>query len=368
MGVLMRRVLASMVVAGAALSLAAVVGPTGPGTSLVSPVRAGTSAIAEAVGRMPAGTTDMGFTDWARIRASLGAQDITGASPLDDKIDVLMSTAQREAAAAGFGVAYLRNHRDTWGWDTLDLEWEALYSGDGPPVSLVRLREGVDVDAIAQRYDERGFSTERVGDATVRSHDLDLSADWIRTTDLGVTNTAFLDDGRTLMFSSSREALDAALRTSGAPLLPGASGVVDALGEPSAAWLVLGPGCPAFTPLPIDPFDPDASIGPLATGESLRPWTALGVGYERPDWDPVGRVAMGFLTPEDAQADEAARSEEARTGISQRVRAPYADAVFTLDGSRVEGDTLVLDVTPADDMPRRLFDMVFARDMTFAGC
>ncbi len=317
---------------------------------------------------MPAGTTDMGFTDWARIRASLGAEDVTGASPLDAKLAVLMATNQQEAAGSAFGAAYLRFHHDTWGWDTLDVEWEALYSVDGPPVTVVRLREGVDVAAIAARYDQRGFSTDRVAGATIRSHELDPSADWIRSGELAVTNTAFLDDGRTLAFSSGRDGLEAAVTTSGGALIPGAAGVIDALGEPSAAWLVLGASCPAFTPLPFDPFGPDASVAPLASGAPLHPWTALGVAYERPDWQPIGRISMGFLDPAQAQADLEPRSTLARDGISQRVLRPYAEALFTLDRSEAVDDTLTLHVSPTDNRPRHLFGMLQTRDMVFAGC
>ena len=344
------------------LALGALLG--GPATSAL----AATGALAEAVASMPRGTTDMGFTDWARIRASLGAQDVTGSSPIDDKMAVVMATTQQEAAAAGFGAAYLQRHRDAWGWDTLDVDWEAIYSGDLAPVAIVRLREGTDMAPISDRYDAYGFTTEEVGERIVRSHALDPSAEWMGTTELGVTNTAFLDDGRTLMFSSSREALDDALGHRPSMLVPGASGVIEALADPSAAWLVFGPGCPAFSPLPVDPFDPAASIGPLASGGPLHPWTALGVGYERPDWQPVGRIAMGFLDPAHAEADLEPRTTIARDGMSLRVLRPYSDAVFGLEDARVEGTTLVLDVSPVDDMPRRLFQMLQARDMAFAGC
>ncbi len=347
-----------------ALTLALCASLTVPATAAL----AGTSALAEAVTFLPPGTTDMGFTDWARIRASLGAQDVTGVSPIEDKLAVVMATADGEAAASGFGMAHLRGHRDAWGWDTLDLDWEAIYSTGGPPVAIVRLRDGVDTAAIAGRYDAYGFTTERVGDATLRTHKLDPTADWVRTTDLGVTNTAFLDDGRTLLFSSSRDALEGALRDGASALVPGATGVVEALGEPSAAWLVLGPGCPAFTPLPFDPFDPEASIRPLATGEALHPWTALGIGYERPDWPSMGRVAMGFLQAAHAQADLAPRAGRARDGTSQFDGRPYSETLFTLDDSHVDGTTIVLDLSPLGDKPQRLFRMVQTRDMTFAGC
>ena len=333
-----------------------------------TPAVASSGALESAVARMPARTTDIGFTDWERIRASLGAQDVTGASPLDDKMAVIMATAQQEAGAAGFGTPYLRRHRDAWGWDTMDVAWEALYSVDGPPVAIVHLREGVDMDAIAARYDAYGFSTEQVGDATVRSHALDPSAEWMGTTELGVVNTAFLDDRRTLMFSSGRESLEAALEHDPHPLVPGASGVIDALGDPSAAWLVFGASCPAFTGPPFDTLDPDASIGPLPSGPPLHPWTALGVAYERPDRQPIGRIAMGFADPAHAQAGLEPRAAMARDGISVRLGEPYADSLFTFDDARVEDTTLILEVSPLDDMPRRLFQLIQARDMSFAGC
>jgi hypothetical protein len=188
------------------------------------------------------------------------------------------------------------------------------------------------------------------------------------TTDLGVINTAFLDDGRTLVLSSSPDVLRATLGQVDQMPLPGQPGVVRALAGASAAWLVLTPDCTAFTPLPFDPFDPDSSIRPLATGQPLHPWTTLGIGYARPGWDPVGRIAMGFLAPDQAQADAEARTAEARDGISVRTHQPYSDAVFTLVDSHVDGRTLVLDVNPVDDLTPRLFQMPLARDMTFAGC
>lgn len=329
---------------------------------------AGADHLREAVALLPPGADSLGFTDWSRIRASLGAEDVTGDSPIDEKVAVVGATNEQEAAASGFGAAYLRTHRDTWGWDTLDVDWEAIFSGDGVPVSVVRLREGTDVAAIAARYDERGFTTEDAPSATIRSHALDPGADWIRSGELAVTNTAFLDDGRTLMFASSVDALREALGGTARAPVPGQAAVVGALEGASAAWLVLAPGCADFTPLPLDPLDPDASVRPLATGGPLHPWTALGIGYARPGWDPIGRVVMGFLDPTSAAADLGARTELARTAVSLFSGRPYAETVLAVQGSRVDGPTIVLDVAPADDRPTRLFQAVMRRDLPFAGC
>jgi hypothetical protein len=100
----------------------------------------------------------------------------------------------------------------------------------------------------------------------------------------------------------------------------------------------------------------------------LHPYAALGIGYGRPGWSPIGRISFGYLDPATATADLPGRLALATTGISQRVRQSYADALFQVARSHVDGANLTLEVAPVKDLPRRLFDMAFARDMTFAGC
>jgi hypothetical protein len=331
----------------------------------------GLGHLAEALGFVPPSGTSLAFTDWGRIRASQGAQGLTGASSLDDKLGFLMSTNRDEAAASGFGLSKLRRHRDVWGFDSLDLEWEATYSLDGPPLFVLRFRDGFDLAPVAARFDEYGFSTDTVDGAVIRSHEMDVRADWFNTSEFGIFNTAFLDDGRTLVLSSGLDGVTGAIAAGqqGRLLPKGVTSVLDALDGASSAWLSIDPGtCQAFTPPPIGLGDPTGSIQPLPSGESLHPYTALGVAYARPGWDPVGRIALGFPDAAWAEADADARAEEARTGTSIRTRAPYSEAVFTLEDLEVDDGALVLDVAPNANLPRRLFDMVMARDMTFAGC
>lgn len=355
------------------LCLAAMV--TWTGTAAQSPSvspKPGTGRLAEAFWLLPPSGSDVAFTDWDRIRASQGAQELTGDSSLDDKVAFLMATSLDEAAASGYALARLRGHRDAWGFDTLDLDWEATYSADGPPVFVLRFRDGFDLAPVAARFDERGFSTTEQRGAVIRSHEMDPSADWLSTTEFAILNTAFLDDGRTLVLSSGLDGLEAVLRGRyrRGPLTPPAiRAILAALDGASAAWLAVGPGtCLAFTMPPLDIGDPRASLRPMPSAPVLHPYTVLGVAYERPGWDPIGRIAMGFFDDDSAQADAAARVELARTGLSLRARVPYSEAVFTVEDSRVQDHALVLEVAPKDDQPRRLFDMVFARDMSFAGC
>jgi hypothetical protein len=343
---------------------AAAQSPSATGTDAVGPLQ-------EALSFLPPDGTDLAFTDWARIRASQGAQDLTSADSFEDKAEFLLSTARQEAAASQFGLAHLRTLRDTWGFDTLDLDWEASISIDGPPVFVLRFREGFELEALQALFDHRGFSTAETAGGVIRSNDLDMTADWIGSTEFAFLNTAFLDDGRTLVLSSGLDGLQDLLRSRSRqrPADQTVSEVVDALDGASAAWLVVGPGaCQAFTPLPVDPSRPLGSPAALPSGAALHPYGALGVAYERPDRQPMGRIVMGFPDEAWAAADLARRSEQARTGTSIVTDAPYAESVFSVQDARVADRLLVLDVTPADDMPRRLFQMILARDMTFAAC
>jgi hypothetical protein len=350
-----------------AISLPATSAAQSPSAPVVEAVR----PLAEAVSFLPPGGTDLAFTDWARIRASQGAEDLTGASPFDDKAAFLLSTARQEAAASQFGLAHLRTLRDTWGFDALDLGWETTISLDGPPVSVLRFRDGFDLEALQALFDARGFSTTRVADATVRSHDLDISADWIGKSELAILNTAFLDDGRTLVLSSGIDGLEAVVRAPYQRGLPNrsVSDVVGALEGASAAWLVIGLGaCVAFTPPPFDLSGASPSSAALPSGGPLHPYGALGVAYGRPDWRPVGRIVMAFPDAGWAAADLGPRVQQARTGSSLVTKAPYAESVLSVQDARVADRVLEVDVTPAEDMPQRLFRMLLARDMTFAGC
>lgn len=362
----MRRVWAVM---GLGMALVLAVATGGAAQSPLPAPDPASGRLAEAYWFLPPGGTDVAFTDWDRIRASQGATDITGSSSLDDKMAVVMSTNHDEAATSGFALNHLRTHHDVWGFDSFDLDWEATYSVDGPPVYVLRFRDGFDLAPLVALFDDRGFSTTQVDGAVIRSHAVDVAADWLHATEFAILNTAFLDDGRTLVLSSGLEGVTDVLATRGMPrpLMPGLTPVLGALDGASAAWISVGSGtCLAFSPPPVDPGDPTATLQPMPS--QLAPYTIMGVGYARPDWDPTGRIVFGYPDPTLAAATLDARAERARTGISVVADQPYAEVAFTLEDAHADGAANILDVAPADDMPRRLFDMVFRRDMTFAGC
>jgi hypothetical protein len=350
------------------------VGATGLAQSAVPSADSGMggprSNVSELITYVPPTATSIGFTDWGRIKSSQDAEDVTGASPMDAKLQVALATGKDEALASGFGLAHLRDHYETWAFDAMDLDWEATIQGDGPPLFVLRFRDGFDLAPVSALFDSRGFSTASVPGATLRSHEMVLHEDWLTSTEFGILNTALLDDDRTLVLSLDADQVrDVAAHHGQYPDLPGLDATAAALDGASAALFLPGLGtCLGFTPLPFDIGDPLASPDLSQPTAGLQPYAALGIGYGRPGWSPVGRISFGYLDGATAAADLAGRRKLAETGDSQRVGQPIADALFTVADAHVDGATLTLEAAPVNGRPRHLFDMVFTRDMVFAGC
>jgi hypothetical protein len=297
---------------------------------------------------------------------------VTSQSPIEERTEVGLATTRVEAAASSFSLRYLLTHAVLWGFDTMDFEWEAVVqSGPGGlPVFILRFREGFDLAAVAARFDEREFTSEPIDGGVLRSHDLDLTEDWVRGSELAIRNTAFLDDGRTLVSSGDADAVRdvvAAAADPGARTLP-ALAVLESLTGASAAIVFVGDDtCDLYVPTFGSDEQETAARQELAEAGPLSRYGAMGVGYLR-DWEPVGRVVFGYADAATAAADLRGRRMLAEEGTSRRAAQPYAEAVFTLADAHVDEALLSLEVRPVDDMPRRLVEMVLTRDMLFAAC
>jgi len=328
------------------------------------------SPLAEAVRFTPPGTDALLLTDWAAMKAAHGYEGIGSATPLDERMDAFLDLTSQEAPMAGFAIDRFRGHAESWGWDTSDLDWEASYAGEGPPVAVLRFRDGFDLGAVMRRYDERGFTAETYGDAIIRSHPMDPSADWIMDSDLGVLNTAFLDDERTLVLSAGIDGLEAALDARQIEFVRAPSSwlLAEVLGEPLSAGLEIGlDACQGYgLMLAPDGTDPNEAlstgVGPLAA------WEAMGLGIYRADERARGRFAFAYGSAEDAAADLGGRlrlAEEANSAVSD---APYAESVLSVLGAAADGPLITLDVAPAEGIARRLSDAWIRRDLPFATC
>lgn len=330
-----------------------------------------------ALATAPADTTMLLFTDWARIKAYENRSAITSQSPLDERRALLLTTAKTEAAASGFGVQYLDGHAETWGWDSTDLEWEAALTGQGAPVYVLRLRADLDLAAIEAKFVERDFTKTSRESATIYSHELDLGAEWIRSTDLAIVNTAIVADQHLLVISSALDRVEATVdsivgKQSALDENEAAKQIAQAIGETGAAALLLGGAqCAGLDPVALlgRRATPDmiAQLREQLANPALKPYEALGIGYRKADQRATGTIVMHYASADDAQTALPARQKILAEGSSLATQQPYSDLLTNPQG-KVEGTDLVITVQPRNDMPRVLFDMVLRQDLLFAAC
>lgn len=321
------------------------------------------------------------FTNWSHIKDQLGLGFLTSDSSLDLRIELVTRISQDQAAASAYGLRHMRSHADEWGWDTADLDWEAnIISRNLPPTYILKFRDGFDFTPLIERFLERGFIQTESHGATIFSHKLDVRADWARTTELSIHETAYLAEENMLILSSF--GVEAFLAVAAGELESltedtFARAAAAQLGDPYAAILMLGTGeCLRFTPNPILDL-----IGTIPTKERvaelramieekqlLVPYRALGVGYRYEEALPIGTIVFEYDAPELAAMDLPARCALAEEGMSTYFDAPISESYFTILDCGVQDSALTLIVAPINDQPWRLFRMIFYRDAVFAGC
>lgn len=324
--------------------------------------------LGEALAYVPPVTSSVSFTDWVTLKAGVGAAKVTGASSFGAKADVL----ETESTLAGYGLRFIGAHRDDWGFDAMDLEWDLLIIPvSGAPIWVLRFPKGFDLRPIERHMDQRGFGSVALPGGRLRAHALDPDASWTASTELGILNTAFLADGQTLVLSPSQAPVREMLAAGPVDGMgTTARRVANLLGSPAAATMLIGTDTCAdiAAGLPPSPADLRATIDKeLGAAGPLHAYDALAIGYTRAA-PVIGRIVIGYDDPATEAADFSGRTTLVRSGTSTRSGKSYGDTIFTLAKARQEAGSMVFEVTPRDDQPARLFDLVIDRDMLFALC
>ncbi|MFC2100182.1 hypothetical protein ACFLSF_05070 [Candidatus Bipolaricaulota bacterium] len=346
-----------------------------------------TSAIPmeEALHALPLNLSDvmLMFTDWSQIKVKLGLEDVTGDSSLEDRMDFVRRSTQDFAVATAYGSAYIESHAEMWGWDSTDLEWEVnAISSELPPIHFLKLRSGFDFSRVFAHFTDRGFVQTESHGVAVFIHDFDPSQAWIRTTELSILSTAYVDEGGLMILSSSPAAIEMCLSARSGEIAaldedPFTTSALDHLGSSDSCILLRGLGeCLRFTPNPILDL-----IGTLPTSDRISelkasmedrkllvPYRAFGVGYEDIDGSRIGTIVFEYDTPELAILDMPARLLLAEEGASTYYDAPISETCFTVQACETGDRAILMTVAPVANEPIRLFRMIFNGDAIFAGC
>jgi hypothetical protein len=101
----------------------------------------------------------------------------------------------------------------------------------------------------------------------------------------------------------------------------------------------------------------------------LHGYEVLGIGYRYDGTQPVGLIVMHYAGANWAASDLEPRRQLAVDGFFLDPD-PETDNedYFTVNKAAVEGNMIVMEVTPGDRRPRLLFDAELREDMMFASC
>jgi hypothetical protein len=328
----------------------------------------------------PVKTESIAFTDWAKLKEIGGVPALTSEDSMDERVDFMRGLGvEQQAVATAFANRFFFIHAEEWGWDSTDLRWEAMFSVENaPPVYLLRFRDDFDFAPVLERFEERGFTQTTMDEATLYSHAMDLSRQWLRTTEFAILNTAFLKDEKLFVLSSSADGvatvLDGLADHASLANLSTVRSVAAALGEVGAA-ILLPMGCQPLDVASLfiqrTPEEIEEALAELRQSGITGLYTTFGLGYRTGaiagEQAPLGVVVLHYLDPEQAVADLAPRRDLAETGSSLINAVPYAD-LFEVVEARVEGTNQIFSLRARERTPQLFFNMFYKRDLLFTVC
>lgn len=296
---------------------------------------AATSTLSQALTLVPGTVTDVTFMDLAAAKARWGLSAVNGTTGTDDPQRAALNL-KVQAAAAGSPLdtngALLRE----LGWDNTDVDWSASWAAGGPPVTIYRLRDGLDMAVVVDALAKDGMTRSGTDDA-IRFEPISPGE--------GAFGRVFLS-GVTVIASRhllvAGPAAAATLPDSASSLAANGTAAALTSALPAVDYVQLAVGAAACA-------DPVATLGARASPEQIamlreqQAKTAVknvtGTVVAVTD-DTHAVVRTAYPDEATAAADLPAR-KQLLSGYSLVTRAPYADyfaAAVAVDGSTLRYD------------------------------
>ena len=336
-------------------------------------INAKANGLVQAMTLVPESAELVTFTDWARVKAGAKADDVTGQSDAA-KQGALAKWLKEQTPFAAYGFSQIETHVKDWGWNSLDLVWEAATRVGDNPVYILKLRDDVDLAPIIKHFEERKFSKFSYQGATVFA--FTGGADWAKTTQRSIYTTAIFENEKLLVMSFQPKNVRAILELNAKQGKAWAD--VDAmksialeLGEKPGAFLARA----SFACKTLDAMAKDIGLKPEALGkfkesfatEPVHAYSAFGLGYAMEGDKTTGTVVLHYDNPDDAKADMSVRQSDLKKGVSLSNLQPYTE-LLTLDKAVLQGNDILLHVLPANNSPKTLWSMISRQDMAYARC
>jgi hypothetical protein len=294
---------------------------------------AGTSDLERAVSFAPYDAQRLSWTDWADVRAEVGADD------LDELLDAGFD-ADLTAASALVGSAPLL--QENFGFSPATAEWELFSQSEAGAVVIVRLPDDTDFDAVADRLEDVGFDRPddeggvwQGGAALLPELGAGLTPE--------LQYVALDADDHLVLTSDAADYLQETVDRLGDGDLPGPmADVVAASGDPLTASVFDGAyTCSALAMSQADPSDVERADQLVAEAGEIDPVTGFAMSVQ-PGGDV--RVVLAFDDAGQARTNADTRAALAE-GPAPGQGGEFGDR-FAVQSVTADGDLVTMDLRP----------------------
>lgn len=293
---------------------------------------------------VPAGTSRAAWTDWAGVRAETGA-DVDGRSDAEAVDAFLADAFARDLSAMSALGTSAGAMQEELGFSPATLDWELLAQSSEGAVEVMGMGEDADLDALADRLRDLGWTEPKDADGVwVGGPDVLSEVGSMLTPEL--QHFALLGDRGIVLASDQAPFLEQVLEVvrGDADAADDLADLAGRLQEPLAAAVY--DGAYACEQLAMSQADDDAQAEAdqlVAAAGGVHPLTGFAMGIE-----PGGDV-RGVLQVEDA--DDAPGDAEARAqlaaGPAPGQGGDFTDR-FSVEEAGSDGREVTLDLRPRD--------------------
>ncbi|ABL83762.1 MULTISPECIES: hypothetical protein [unclassified Nocardioides] len=302
------------------------------------------SELERAASYAPGDAQRLSWTDWAAVRADVGAR-LDESSSGEQVRDFLDRGYERDLTSTSALVQSAPVLQARFGFSPGTADWELFAQSEAGAVVILRMPDDTDFADLADRLEGAGFTRPAAG---AEDGQVWLGGDQLLPT-LGADLTpelqfVALDAGRHLVLTSdTADYLEQAVAGLGEGDLPeGVDDVLAASGDPLSAAVYDGPyACGALAMGQADASDQAQADQLLREAGDVDPLTGFAMSVQP---DGRVRVAMGFETDDQARRNADSRSALA-DGPAPGQGGDFADR-FSLDSATARGRVVRLDLTP----------------------
>lgn len=298
------------------------------------------SRLARAVALAPASTQRFSWTDWAAVRSELDA-DLSAASSTRDLQRFLDAGWSADLTAGSILVDSAAPLHEEYGVSPATVSWELFTQGEDGALLLLGLADDIDLDALAGRLTELGYTEPEDPDGVWATDPGTLAQAGV-TPEL--TYLTIDEEARVLAASDTEGYVADRHEVERGDTDDGVSSAIAAIGEPLSASVLLGDfACADLAMTQADSTDRVRASQLIEEAGEVAPYRGYAIAL-LPGGDL--RVTMAFETEEQARTNADSRAR-LLSGPAPGQGGSFSDR-FAVDEVSADGLVVTMDLDPVD--------------------